>query len=141
MLVHCELYLCSINRLDILEEVHLIWYHSQQNTVRMAWIWIQTVCVCVKCSPNWASWQTICAYPFQTEACILWFLPVMMYWESRLNSQSHTQRCCSVFSTVISSKSAVLQIRTVLSADVVASNLSIRCKLILQETILFIKYL
>ena len=25
MVVHCELYLCNINRLDIPEEVHLIW--------------------------------------------------------------------------------------------------------------------
>ena len=25
MVVHCELYLCNINRLDIPEEVHLTW--------------------------------------------------------------------------------------------------------------------
>ena len=25
MVVHCELYLCNINRLDVPEEVHLIW--------------------------------------------------------------------------------------------------------------------
>ena len=34
MVVHCELYLCNINMLDIPEEVHLIYgYLNQHNTV------------------------------------------------------------------------------------------------------------
>ena len=50
-------------------------------------------------------------------------LPVMMYWESLLKAQSHTQRCEFSLSSVIREKSAVLQICTVQSAEVVASNL------------------
>ena len=50
-------------------------------------------------------------------------IPEMMYWESPLKAQSHTQRCFSVVSSATWVKSTVFQIFTVASAELVANNL------------------
>ena len=55
-------------------------------------------------------------------------LPVTKYWESSEKAQSHTQRWVwslnTIFGSMLEEKSAVCQIFTVVSAEVVASKLN-----------------
>ena len=79
MVVQCELYLCNINRLDIPEEVHLIWISQSTE--------YNNICIHCQDRPGFEPTTCRCWVPRSTTD-LIWLIKCVVWWGPMLRPRS-----------------------------------------------------